>query len=1127
MNLFFTPLRSKTPAHKILISIICIIALAFSLMNAEAQAIEVTPEGKCREYQIYVLEIMENHNYEDGINKGHEILKEVEKLEGGKGMNYSKVLSELSILYDRVGKYDKAIEYANEVVAIQGKLLPDTASYYTSSRDRAARFYLHASQLNQAAKIMEENLEILKKKGSDKTLEYSIQLGNLAIVYSDMHNLPKSIDAHTEALSIIEQTQGKNSKDYARRLAMLAVPLFKSGEVKKSIEYTKQALAILERETGKSNEEYMTILNNLSMMQLEAGEHVEALLSMGEAKEICENLFGRNTKDYASRLSNYASIQIDLGKYRDALSSLGEALEIRRKLFPDGHTDVAITLCNLASCYRNIGETTEALKLETEALDIIASTLGTKSALYASILKNMSTTYYNLGNYPQAHNVLSQAADIIAEKYGTNSQDYASFLVNQAAMEGKSGNYSKALELDDKAIDIFKNTIGTNNLKYASLIDNKAIYLIENNQIEEAISLAQENLSHKESIFGKMHPQYAVTLKHLSSFYAHNKQYKEALKYSRNALYLIENGFGKKNDKYISTLASQCALLLTDNDIVNASMNAIKCNELISNHVKHLFLDLTSHERSMFWKKYNTWYSNVFPQIAYYSKNKSTVQAAYDAILFSKSLLLNTDIQLIDLISEMGSRDDIDLYKSVVDARRQLSKVYELPLESQKNMTDSLEKYIHESEKILLSRCKVFGDYTKKLSVTWQDVKQALGPDDIAIEFATFHNVDKTLGPDTLRYVAFTMKKDYDAPIIVPIASGPYGKKLFKSNRNDNFLNDSSIWAPLADQLATVKNIYFAPCEELYRIPIEYMKYPNEESKSMADVFNIRRLSSTREIALRNKQNGHKIGTASLFGGLTYGSSQDADSVADRSMAFLSDSISNLRAMFKPLLETKTEVENISKYLGKMKIKYQIFTDSIGTEKSFRELSNKNIGLLHVATHGFYWTKEDAELCNFQGFLNPNRFANYSEEDKALARSGLLLAGAETAFNSLSDNFDPDDGILTAKEIAQLNFRNLDMAVLSACQTGLGDVTSDGVFGLQRGFKKAGAQSLLVTLWKVDDKATQLFMTHFYEALSKGKSKVESLRLAQSYIKEYEPEPNFKPYANPQFWAAFILIDAI
>lgn len=101
------------------------------------------------------------------------------------------------------------------------------------------------------------------------------------------------------------------------------------------------------------------------------------------------------------------------------------------------------------------------------------------------------------------------------------------------------------------------------------------------------------------------------------------------------------------------------------------------------------------------------------------------------------------------------------------------------------------------------------------------------------------------------------------------------------------------------------------------------------------------------------------------------------------------------------------------------------------------------------------------------------------------------------------------------------------MAVLSACQTGLGDVTSDGVFGLQRGFKKAGAQSLLVTLWKVDDKATQLFMTQFYEALSKGKSKVESLRLAQRYIKEYEPEPNFRPYANPQFWAAFILIDAI
>lgn len=113
MNLFFNSLRSK-----IFISIICVIMLAFALMNAVAQSIEATPEGKCREYQIYVLEVMENHNYEDGINKGREILKEVEKLEGGKGMNYSKVLSELSILYDRVGKYDKAIEYAKRLAML-------------------------------------------------------------------------------------------------------------------------------------------------------------------------------------------------------------------------------------------------------------------------------------------------------------------------------------------------------------------------------------------------------------------------------------------------------------------------------------------------------------------------------------------------------------------------------------------------------------------------------------------------------------------------------------------------------------------------------------------------------------------------------------------------------------------------------------------------------------------------------------------------------------------------------------------------------------------------------------------------------------------------------------------------
>ena len=150
-------------------------------------------------------------------------------------------------------------------------------------------------------------------------------------------------------------------------------------------------------------------------------------------------------------------------------------------------------------------------------------------------------------------------------------------------------------------------------------------------------------------------------------------------------------------------------------------------------------------------------------------------------------------------------------------------------------------------------------------------------------------------------------------------------------------------------------------------------------------------------------------------------------------------------------------------------------------------------------------------------------------EDKALTRSGLFMAGAN---NILSGDTIPegvDDGILTAQEIAQMNLRGTDLVVLSACQTGMGEISGDGVFGLQRGFKKAGVNSLLMSLWDVDDDATQMLMTSFYRNLMAGQTKQQSLLNAQNTVRDFSGQINGKhrDFSNPRYWAAFILLDAL
>jgi len=142
-----------------------------------------------------------------------------------------------------------------------------------------------------------------------------------------------------------------------------------------------------------------------------------------------------------------------------------------------------------------------------------------------------------------------------------------------------------------------------------------------------------------------------------------------------------------------------------------------------------------------------------------------------------------------------------------------------------------------------------------------------------------------------------------------------------------------------------------------------------------------------------------------------------------------------------------------------------------------------------------------------------------SEEDKAMSCSGLLFAGANLALDTEDRSAFPagDDGILTAKEVSRLDFKGLDLVVLSACQTGLGEVTGEGVFGLQRGFKKAGAQTIIMSLWEVDDYATRLFMTEFFKDLTNGKTKREAFLAALDFVKAKNPDP--------KYWAAFVMVD--
>ena len=533
-----------------------------------------------------------------------------------------------------------------------------------------------------------------------------------------------------------------------------------------------------------------------------------------------------------------------------------------------------------------------------------------------------------------------------------------------------------------------------------------------------------------------------------------------------------------------------------------------------SNDLLYSFSDLTYNERSKYIELYSRLLGEQIPMYMYYVPTDKLEALAYDALLLIRGALLNSENNLGRVINESHDASLNKIWEELKANRYILSKEIEKDSLSRKLNVHSLQKVIYSLEDSLIVKCKEYGDITRSMKLKWKDIQQHLAPNDIALEFLSF-----PINNDSIVYVALSLRKDYEYPKMIT---------LFEEKQLTGFPDSlhyqckemaDLVWKPLIPELEGVKNIYFSPSGALYNIGIEYL--PGMED------YNIYRLSSTRELVTGGKTKTKN--RAVLYGGLNYDARFEKSAI-EKSIVMLDEIFkerANVRGMGlrggKEYLEhTKEEIDIIAEEFDKVKWECLIDSAAMGTEESFKALSGKNIGCLHIATHGFYYAKEDADNARYKFMLIDNDMI--SAEDKALTRSGLLMSGANHILEDeeLPDNVE--DGILTAKEIADIDLRGLNLVVLSACQTGLGDISQgEGVFGLQRGFKKAGANSILMSLWEVNDEATQILMTQFYKNLVSGQSKRQSLHSAQKYLREY----NNGRFNEPKYWAAFILLDGI
>ena len=429
----------------------------------------------------------------------------------------------------------------------------------------------------------------------------------------------------------------------------------------------------------------------------------------------------------------------------------------------------------------------------------------------------------------------------------------------------------------------------------------------------------------------------------------------------------------------------------------------------------------------------------------------------------------------------------------------------------------------------LIDKARAGEDVTRSLQYRWKDVQDALPVGACAIEFVQYGG----------KMGAVVLRETGDPRWVSVLGADDFNKGGIGGRSNEWRLYSTSgqvknplytdpelkraVWSEeLREAVGDCDKIYFSPDGYFHQLAIEYL-LPDEMAGKECY-----RLTSTRQLIGKGDV---PSGPALIAGGITYSSSEAPEPFPSWNDTRAYDCLSHTRARFQYLPATKVEAESI--HTLRACAGDTLLTGGMATEQALRVLMG-HYAIVNLSTHGYYLSAEIPQGTDLKPCL----------EDNTLSESVLALAGANAAIGN--DDFDASgmDGLLSAAEIAQLDLSEVGLVVIAACQTGLGRVSGDGVYGMQRGFKNAGAGCLVVSLWNVDDRATTVMMTRLHENLLVGMTPHEAFFAARESLLtsagSAAPVRSFNPatlsgeviaadegFALPQYYNAFILIDAI
>ncbi|MGD1808502.1 tetratricopeptide repeat protein [Dapis sp. BLCC M126] len=1114
------------------------------------------------------------HYYQGSYSEAEPIYKRAlavnEKALGADDPSIIPNLNNLALLYSKQGKYSEAEPLLKRALAIAEKALglehPDVAQ----TLNNLGLLYHNQKQYSEAEPLYQRALAIREKAlGVDHPL-VATSLNNLAALYGEQRRYSQAEPMYKRALAIIEKTLGTDHPFVAENLNNLAQFYYQQGKYTEAEKMHQRALAIREKALGVDHLHVAQSRNNLGLLYHSQGRYTEAETMHQRALAIYEKVLGIDHLYVARSLNNLASLYNTQRRYNKIEPMYQRALAIYEKVLGQDHLDVATLLNNLAELYHNQGRYSKAEPIFQRALAIYEQVLGQDHPDVATLLNNLAALYYSQGRYSEAEPIYQRALAINEKALDADHPYLARSLNNLAELYHNQGRYTEAESFFQRALAIREKTLGANHPLVASTLNNLASLYHNQERYKKAEPFYQKALAIREKTLGAENPDVAVSINNLASLYDDQGKYKEAEPLYQKALAINEKTLGVEHPLVATSLNNLASLYddqgrYTESELLYQRALAIREKILDADHpniatslnnlaalyqaqgnttsaieyrtrgmeiqettiTTFLATGSESQKQASILTVLGSTYQTISLHIQDAPNNPNAAKLALTTILRRKGRILDSITNSLQTIRDNLTPENQKLLDDLANTRTQLAaliynKPKHLPLQQYRQQIATLKSKAEKLEADLSRASTAFSKTSEP--VTIETVQKLIPPDAALVEIIQYKPYDaKTNKFGQPHYAAYILHSTdtpqwIDLGVAEPIhkAVAEFRYTLSTPDTSPQQIArtlDKQVMQPIRQKLGNTKHILLSPDSQLNLIP--FAALVDENNQYLIENYNITYLTTGRDlirldIDFPTQQPPILVANPEYD---TPGNLTSTQLVANnRSNNKRATDLASLQVGALP--GTKAEAEAIAPMLSDV----TLLTESNATENAIKKVKAPEI--LHIATHGFFLEDVEEVTSSISGrgglIVEPDFNASIRRPiaqnlENPLLRSGLALAG----FNPRRSG--DEDGVMTALEIANLSLGGTKLVVLSACETGVGDVNvGEGVYGLRRALAIAGSESQVISLWKVDDFGTKELMVKYYQRVLNNEGRSEAMRQTQLEMLGTEG------YEHPFYWASFI-----